>query len=267
MQILTGAKLGNLNRTLILAFLITVSLIFISPLAGASYTVKNLNVTITLNTNTSAQVTEVLSMSISNESVSQYSTNRAALNLTLSGWQQLIGPLLVEHVINPNSSIYDFKFLPGPVITQNGQHNANIILAYDVKNVTFVSQIAPREFQYRFNPRVFNFEHGVSGEVLNPNATLNIVMPQGGTIVSVYPIPDLPVFAFAHQYANVTQLSWLYGEPLSKFTLVFDIQQSIPAEVEGFFTAVYQKLGIFTYVLIAVAIIALILYIYRKALG
>ncbi len=259
--------MGNANRALITAFLVTSMLMLLPSIANASYTVKNLNVTITLNTNTSASVTEILSMSISNESVNQYSTNRAALNLTLSGWQQLIGPLLVEHVINPNSSIYDFKFLPGPVVSQNGQHNANMILAYDVKNVTFVSQIAPREFQYRFNPKVFNFEHGVSGEVLNPNASLNIILPQGGTIVSVYPIPDVPVFAFANQYKNVTAISWLYGEPLSKFTLVFDIRQSIPAEVEGFFSAIYVELGIFTYVIIAGAIILLILYIYRKAIG
>jgi hypothetical protein len=179
----------------------------------------------------------------------------------------LIGPLLVEHVINPNSSIYDFKFLPGPVINQNGQHNANIILAYGVKNVTFVNQIAPREFQYRFNPKVFNFAHGVSGEVLTPNSTLNIVMPQGGAIVSVYPIPDLPVFAFAQQYKNITALSWLYGEPLSKFTLVFDIKQSIPSEVEGFFSMLYRELGIFTYIIIAAAIILSILYIYRRAIS
>ena len=257
--------MGNLGRVIIIAIFIVSSLIFASQITNASYTVKNLNVTMTLNKNTSASVTEVLSMSISNESVSQYSTNRAALNLTLSEWQQLIGPLLVEHIISPNSSIYDFEFLPGPVVNQNGQHNANIILAYDVKNVTFVSQIAPRQFQYRFNPKVFNFEHGVSGEVLNPNASLNIILPQGSSIVSVYPIPDLPVFAFTHQYANVTEISWLYGEPLSKFTLVFDIQQSIPAEVEGFFSAVYKKLGIATYILIALGIILLILYIYRKA--
>lgn len=258
--------MGNWTYRLIIAMIATAILATIAPLSSASYTVRNINVTITLNTNTSAQVTEILQLTISNASVNQYSTNRAALNLTLSEWQQLIGPQLVEHVISPNSSIYNFKFLPGPVQTINGNHDANIILAYGVKNVTFVSQIAPRQFQYRFNPRVFNFEHGISGEVLDQNTTLTMIIPQGGTIISAYPIPDMPAYAFTSQYANVTKVSWLYGEPLSTFTLVFKINQSLSAEVEGFFSGLYRKLGLYTYVIISAAIILSILYIYRKAI-
>jgi hypothetical protein len=257
---------GNWIYRLIMALIATTIFASIAPFSNASYTVRNINVTIMLNTNTSAQVTEVLQLTISNASVSQYSTNRAALNLTLSEWQQLIGPELVEHVISPNSSIYDFKFLPGPVQTVNGNHEANIILAYSVKNVTFVNLIAPRQFQYRFNPKVFNFEHGISGEVLDTNTTLTMIIPQGGTIISTYPIPDLPPYAFTSQYANVTRVSWLYGEPLSTFTLVFKINQSLSSEVEGFFSGLYRKLGFYTFVIISAAIILSILYIYRKAI-
>lgn len=256
----------NAACRLLVVLALAAGMLTMIPLAGASYTVKNINVTVMLNTNTSAQVTELLHVSISNTSVKQYSTNRVALNLTLSEWQQLIGPLLVEHIINPNSSVYDFKFFPGPVLKQNGQYSANILLAYDVRNVTFVSQIAPREFQYRFNPKVFNFEHGVSGVVLTPDTTLTIIIPTGGTIQSVYPIPDLPVYAFTYHYTNVTKISWLYGEPLSTFDLVYNIRQSIPAEVEGFFLGLYNTLGLFTYVIIALAIILSLLYIYRKTI-
>ena len=259
--------MGNTARTAAIVLLLTAFLLSATQISHASYTVKNLNVTITLNPNTSAQITEILNVSISNASVSQYTTNRAAFNLTLSNWQQLIGPLLVEHIINSNASIYNFKFLPGPVINSLGKHRAQIVLSYNVKNVTSVSQIAPREFQYRFNPKVFNFEHGVSGEVLIPNTTLTMVMPPGGTIASVYPIPDFPPAAFTNQYTNVTSVSWQYGEPLSAFTLVFKVRQSIPAEVEGFFSSLYQKLGIFAYIIIILAVIFSILYIYRKAIG
>ena len=250
----------------ILTVLLMASLLAVAAhMTGASYTVKNMNVTMTLNTNTSAQVTELLQIAISNESVNQYSTNRAAFNLTLSKWQQLIGPLLVEHIINPNSSVYNFKFLPGPVISQNGQHSANIIFTYNVSNVTFVTQVAPRAYQYRFNPRVFNFNHGISGVVLGPNTTLSIIIPQGGVITSVYPIPDLPQSAFTYQYKNVTKISWLSGEPLSTFNLVFTIRQSLSDEVETFFAILYKKLGFLTYVIIAAAVLLAILYIYRKA--
>ena len=241
-------------------------LVVMSHTSFASYTVKNINVTIKLNANTSAQVTELLHVSISNVSLNQYSTNRDALNLTLSEWQQLIGPSLVEHIISPSSSISNFKFFPGPAISQNGQHSANITFTYDVHNMTTVTQIAPREYQYRFNPKVFNFNHGVSGQVLAPNTTLTIILPQGSAISSVYPIPDLPSSAFVYQYRNVTTISWSYGEPLSTFNLVFDIRQSLSQEVELFFSSLYKELGIYTYIIIAAAVLLSILYIYRKAI-
>ena len=61
------------------------------PVANATYTVSHLNVTMNLNRNTSAQVNEMLTVIISNDSVNQYSTSRVALNLTLSNWQSIIG--------------------------------------------------------------------------------------------------------------------------------------------------------------------------------
>lgn len=233
--------------------------------ARAAYTVQNLNVTVTLNHNTSAQVDEVLKVLISNASVSQYSTNRLAFNLTLSDWQKLIGPQLVQHIINPNGSIYNFNFLPGPVVNANGQSLAYVILAYDVNNVTVVNETAPRRFLYKFNPKVLNFEHGVSGEVLPANTTFTIAVPAGAVIKSAYPLPDLPVYAFTNNYTNVTKVSWLYGEPLSRFSFTFLVQQTIQGEVISFFQAVYGFFGIFAYVIIAAVIVLFIAYTYYRA--
>ena len=94
MQILTGVVLVKLGHGVFLAVFVSIIIVLAAPIASASYTVKNLNVTMTLNPNTSAHVIETLQVVISNASVSQYSTNRVALNLTLSNWQALIGPLL-----------------------------------------------------------------------------------------------------------------------------------------------------------------------------
>lgn len=77
-------------QNLKIAFLAILMLSFLAFTASASYTVQNLNVTMALKTNTSAQVSEVLKVLVSNASVSQYSTNRLALNLTLSNWQTLV---------------------------------------------------------------------------------------------------------------------------------------------------------------------------------
>ena len=134
-----------------------------------------------------------------------------------------------------------------------------------MENVTSVNETGPRIFNYKFNPKVFNFEHGVSGEILTPNTTLTMVLPSGSQIQSVYPIPDLPIFAFTDQYRNITTVSWVNGEPLTKFALVFIIKQSLEAEVSVFFGTAYRDLGIFTYILIALAVILSIFYIYHRA--
>lgn len=250
-------------RSILLAIL-AAALVIMIPVSHASYSVTNLNVTMALNKNTSAQVTEILTLLISNNSAQQYTTNRVALNLTLSDWQSIIGPLLVQHIINPSKGIYNFKFLPGSVTVIDGQNYAYLLMSYDVNNVTTVNQTAPRQFFYRFNSSVFNFEHGASGEVLNQNTTLTIILPTGAQIKSIYPIPDYPPSAFTNNYANTTRVSWLYGEPLSKFTLTFVTTEGIQAEVVNFFSQIYQDLGIFTYLILAIIILAFILYAYFR---
>lgn len=233
--------------------------------AYGSYTVTNLNVTVTLNTNTSAAVTEILTVQVSNQSTEQYTTDRASLNLTLQEWQTLLGSYLTQHIINPSTGVFNFELLPGPLTTEQNGGRADVLMSYDVLNVTKVSQVEPREFVYAFNPSVFNFEHGLSGEVLSPNTTLTIVLPTGAGITSVYPIPDSPASGITNNYANVSRVSWFYGEPLSKFELSFSITESLQTEVSKFFAGVYGYLGAFSFVIIALVILLFILYAYIRA--
>ena len=68
---------------------------FPSPLIGvasAAYNVTSVKVSMYLNPNTSAHVNETIQFLLTNQSVKQYQTNRIALNLTLSQWQQTIRP-------------------------------------------------------------------------------------------------------------------------------------------------------------------------------
>ena len=253
-------------KMVIAALALAVLMIFaIAGSSYGSYTVTHLNTTVTLNKNTSAQVTEVLTVLVSNSSVNQYETNRIALNLTLSTWQGFIGPMLVQHIINPKSGVYNFKYLPGPLVPQYNGGVAKLIMSYDINNVTSVKQTAPREFVYSFSRNVFNFEHATSGEVLPSNTTLTIILPSGSQVSAIYPIPDAPVANFTNGYSNTTQFSWFDGEPLSKFTLVFIMRESLTAEVTGFFTGAYNALGIFSYIIIAAIIAGLIAYAYAKS--
>jgi len=234
-------------------------------LAHASYNVTRMNVNVFLNPNTSVHVNETIQIAITNQSVKQYQTNRVALNLTLSQWQQLVGPNLVQHIINPKGSIYNFVMLPGPVVQSGAAYRADIVLSYDVNNVTTVNQTSPRVFVYTLRSNDFNFEHGASGQVLSPNTTLNVTIPRGARIRSVYPLPDFPPYGITNNYANVSSVSWFYGEPLSKLDLVFVVNQSIRDEVGGFFSALYRDLGIYSYVLIAAVIAIFLLYVYYRA--
>ncbi len=245
--------------------IVVLALVPLLGLANASYNVTNIRVDVFLNPNTSAHINETIQLAITNQSVKQYQTNRIALNLTISQWQALVGSQVTEHIINPKGSIYNFVLLPGPIVQSGSSYRAYIVLSYDVNNVTTVNQTSPRVFVYTLKSTIFNFQHGASGEVLSSNTTLNITIPSGAKIKSIYPVPDWPVYGLTNNYVNVSSVSWFSGEPLSKFSLVFVVNQSIREEVGLFFSAVYQSLGVYSYVIIAAIIVLFVLYVYYRA--
>ncbi|MFI5412269.1 MAG: hypothetical protein ACHQX1_00045 [Candidatus Micrarchaeales archaeon] len=239
--------------------------LFVVQLSHASYLVTTINTTVSLNTNTSAQVVEILRVSVNNNSVSQYSTDRLALNLTLSQWQTLMGPSLVQHIVNPRGSIYNFDFLPGPLINSANGKIAYLVMSYSVTNVTTINQTGPRTFLYQFNPANFNYQNAVSGQVLGQNTTLHIILPTGARIDRISPPPDVPVAGFEQNYRNVTSLTWSSDESLSAFTLTYTVQESLQDEVLSFFDSLYARLGTFAFVIIILAIALFIIYTYLKA--
>jgi hypothetical protein len=242
-------------------------MLMLPQLSFASYNVTHLNTTLVLNSTGAAQVKEILTVGVSgNDSIKQYSTARLSLNFTISQWQDLVGPELAEHIVNPRTGVSDFNLLPGPIVNLSlYKHIAYITMSYEVNNVTAVNQTGPRIFRYTFNDNVFNFEHAASGLVLFPNATLNVVLPPNSKVISIYPLPDLPVSGIAQDYQNTTQFSWNQGEPLSQFTLTFTSQEGLQDEVLGFFSSVYQSLGALVYVIIVAVAVAFVAYTYYRA--
>ncbi len=239
--------------------------LFAIPATYASYSITHIDTVVTLNTNTSASVKETFVVVLTNTSVSQYGSSREALNLTLSNWQAVIGPELVQHIINPKSGVYDFKLFPGPITTNiYGQDQTQLVITYNVRNATSVQEIAPRIFTYSFNRSFFNYEDEVSGQVLIQNTNLTMVLPAGSKITSLYPIPDLPTGLASGNFTNVTSVSWIYQEPLSKFTLTYTTQESLQQEVLSFFTQIYNFFGFFVYVIVVAVVLLFILYTYLK---
>ncbi|MGC8662258.1 MAG: hypothetical protein ACP5RT_00510 [Candidatus Micrarchaeia archaeon] len=233
---------------------------------NAYFNVTYLNTTVILENNTNAHVTEVITIFMSNSSVEQYIRYRQAINLTLSNWNSALGTnYLIEHIINPNSGIFNFTFFPGSVMMNaNGSGQAYLTMDYYVGNVTTRQMVAPRKFEYKFNSKVFSFMHTASGEALYPNSRLNIIVPKGAQIISIYPTPDYPSISAFGTYNGYTEFSWLYGEPLEKFSFIYILTETPQQEVLNYFNSLFKEYGLEIYVLFAVIILSIIIYLYLK---
>jgi hypothetical protein len=247
--------------------LLTFILLLVSLTQSYAYfEVLKLNTTVTLSTNTSGKVVEVLTLFVSNSSIQQYKADRAALNLSLNNWNSELGTtLLTPHILNPRSSISNFTFLPGPVLivgTSGGE--ATLTMSYIANNITYIKPIGPRRFEYFFNSSALNFEHTASGEQLFSNARLNMIIPNSASILSVYPSPDYPTPNLNGQYGNATMFSWYYSETLSKFVFNYVVTESLQAEVTNYFTNLYEKYSGIIYAVVIIAVALLVFYIYKK---
>ncbi|MCL5675414.1 MAG: hypothetical protein M1611_02265 [Candidatus Marsarchaeota archaeon] len=250
------------------AFVLVFSAWAMFAVSHAYYNVTYVNVTVSLNSNQSAHVVENYDLYISNTSINQYVQTRSAIDLTLNYWQNMIGTTnLREHLTSPNSSIYGFKFLPGPFVpSKNGNGGyALLTMDYYINNATSVRDIAPRKFEYTFNDSVLDFNHTGSGEILQYDTRLNIIIPGDSYAVSVYPLPDMPAPNFLGNYSNVTEFSWFQGEPLTDFSFSYITTESMEAEVLNYFTNLYRDYTTPIYSFGILVLIAMILYAYIKS--
>lgn len=237
------------------------------PSTYAYYSITYVNTTITLNSNTSAHVQEYFTLFISNSSYGQYNSNRNSVNLSLSHWENVLYTTqLQENLIGRGHSIYDFEFLPGPLVsqTQNGGI-ATISLSYYINNVTNESNIAPRQFEYVFNSSLFNFQNTANGQILPQDARLNIVIPKGARVLSMYPVPDSPSRSYLGNYTNDTVFSWYSGELLSSFTFSYITTQSLQDEVLAYLQGIYGNYAAELYASVLIIIAVVIGYLYLSS--
>lgn len=231
----------------------------------ASINATYLNTTVVLNTSTSARVIETLTLNISNSSVGEYLQDRQAINLTINDWATVLHTnLLIQHVFNPSSSIARFTLLPGPLLYSNGRNaEASLTISYIAYNVTSVTNVGPRKFDYTFDSSALNFEHSAGGQSLPANTRFNIIIPQGTELISIYPSPDFPPPNFLGTYNNVTTFSWYEAEPLSKFTFSYLVTQSLQDEVVTYFNSVYSGYTqqIYLFIIILASVIAVYIYV------
>jgi len=243
--------------------LLCLAFLLMPATAFAYINVTYITTTVYLSNSTTAHVVEQINLYVSNSSVAQYQQYRTAISQTLSGWQSALGTsLLVQHILNPKSSISNFTLLPGPISQSGNGGIAQLTMDYYANNVTSVVSVSPRRFLYTFNASAFNFQHTASGQALFPNSKLQITIPSGAQALqsSIYPLPDYPT----GNYANVTQFSWYQSEPLNKFSFSYVITKSLQQEVVQFFTGVYNSNRIIIYLVVIAVLAAALLYTYFK---
>ncbi len=247
----------------ILAFM---SFFYVLSNAYAYYNITYINTTLILNPNQTAHVIEVFTVYASNTSITTYQQNKDAIGVTLSEWQKvLLTSGLEQHILGSGHSFYNFEFLPGPIITVPGGGYATMTMNYYVKNATIIKNIAPRKFEYSFNNSIFNFEQEASGQILPSNTRLNLIIPNGADIVSIYPLPDTPRPNFVGNYSNDTEFSWYTGEPLSQFSFQYVTTESPETEVLNYLNEVYTKYSTEMFLGIGLLIIIGVVYFYRKS--
>jgi hypothetical protein len=251
---------------IISALFSAIMLCFLCGNAFAYINVTYLNTTVVLNTSSTARVIETLTINMSNSSVGQYLSDREAINLTLNQWASVLHTnLLIQHVFNPASSITNFTLLPGPLLYSNSKEaQASLTISYISHNISTITNVGPRKFDYTFDSSALNFQHSAGGESLPLNARFNIIIPAGTSLVSVYPAPDFPPPNFLGTYTNVTQYSWYEGEPLSKFSFSYLVAQSPQAEVVSYFDSVYSDYTQQIYLLIIIFASVAVVYLYVK---
>ncbi len=253
-----------MNKLPLLAFSAVLLALIANSYAGINVTY--VNTTVILGTNTTAHVIEIFTLQVSgNASIQEYQQDRAALNLTLADWQKvLFSGLFTEHIMNPKSSISNVTFLPGPLLIGYASDTALLTVDYYALNASTVTNTAPRKFQYLFNTSVFNYPHSSSGEALPTSARLNLLIPQGAQVASIYPLPDLPSPTLVNDYKNVTEFSWNSGEPLSKFTFSYIVTQTLQQEVLSYFGNVYTNYALDIVFIVIILVVVLGVYFYTQ---
>jgi hypothetical protein len=120
-----------------------------SSQVSAYFNATYLATTVFLTNSTTAHIVESTQLFVSNESMATYNQYRQAFNLSLDDWKRAIGsPFLTQHILNPKGSIFNFTFLPGPIVpTGTTGGYASLTMSYDAHNVTNVMLISPRKFE------------------------------------------------------------------------------------------------------------------------
>jgi len=231
-------------------------LLLLFSLIHAEFLIERVDVTISdIKSDGSARVHENIKFIMYGDySASLYDSGIA--NNELAFWSTNIGLKDVKFHVNPaNVDIRDFRLRPQPRNKCNpiqGICHGELILDYmayptylngttEVEPGTGLFTLEaykPRTTRYTVNPVSLSFTTTPEGNIiLDDTVYLTIRLPTDSVLLDANPqpseVPELPV--------HVDSLSWS-DVVLVKFSLVFDVEETIDKEVSDFFTGIIMAL-------------------------
>jgi len=224
------------------AFLLLLSL------ASAEFILESIDVTISdIQPDGSATVKENLKFMVKgNYSRALYDSGLNTKD-DLSFWTSNTGIGDIRQHLNPAVVVIDnFKMQPQPRSSCNpflDTCHGGLLIGYTIRPVYnnsdpvngtglfFIDRLKPRTTRYVLNPAALSFTPTEGGNMLiGPDVKFNIRLPQGSSLIEVDPEPTA-----SSESSQGKVLSWT-DMVLVRFSLVFDVEESIGKEASDFFS-------------------------------
>jgi hypothetical protein len=244
------------KKLLILFLLLAFSLSISQSVVEDKFIIEKVDVKISnINPDGSVRVHESIKLAMFGDySISLYDS--AVSKSELSLWSNVTGLSDVKFHINPSKvAIREFRLRPQPRTRCNpiqGICHGELILDYlalpsftnnsssPVSGTGIFStyEIKPRTMRYVLNPNSLSFTSTSDGNlILSDSVFLTIAFPDSAELVDLNPAP---VDSNIEVPSQVDELTW-NDMALVRFSLVFDVEDSIDQEIVHFFSKFFEN--------------------------
>lgn len=221
---------------------VLMALVLLMLTSRANFYDTSLAVTLKVNLNGSAHVTEKVSLYLDQSSEDLYNRSIFSRELTIMDWQQIThSEYLRQHIVS-SVAARNMRIAPEDVVryAYGDLSSANIKLEYDIDKVVTINQTGPRTLLYTLNSSSLSFQPSPSGPVLPRNNNLTILIPPDSVVASISPDPTEPAIQrdYSGYVRGLSNFTWRGTVPLMEFQLTFNREEPMDVEVMDFFDSV-----------------------------
>ncbi len=218
---------------------ILLALALLMPLLGATFSDVSLVVTVKINLNGSAHVSEKVTLSLDPTSQDVYNSSIFSRQLTIMDWQQITNSQYLRQHIITSVAARNLRIVPEDVrpYTYGSLSTADIKLDYDIDGFVTINQTGPRTLLYTLDSSALSFQPSPSGQVLPRNNELTIIIPPDSIVTGISPDPTEPTIQkdYLDQVRGVSNFSWSGTVPINEFQFAFTREEPMDVEVRNFF--------------------------------